>query len=178
MAPHSCRSTCLQVLTGIGLLFNRMVLVIGGMAVDEAPNDSRNLFHAAPHLKEAAAHFSSISPKIMPSQGLLYLHPREYAAVMPQDSRHFFNLIRCEDLIGKLNRIRDDIGHRRLHHKSDDRSTTHRLRCFLLGLCRWCGYCQRHHSAHRPDTRAVSGLSGRKTGAASDWRIPGSAGLL
>jgi len=62
-----------------------MVLVLGGLPMDEAPSDSRNLFHAAPHLKEAAVHVASLPPKVVPPNGLLYLHPREFAVVLPHD---------------------------------------------------------------------------------------------
>lgn len=66
----------------------RMVLLLGGVVLDEAPIDSRNLFHAAPHLKEAAAHVASLPPKVVSPVGLLYLHPREFAVTLPQDSEY------------------------------------------------------------------------------------------
>lgn len=62
-----------------------MVLVLGGVVLDEAPVESRNLFHAAPHLKEAAAHVASLPPKVVTPVGLLYLHQREFAVVLPHD---------------------------------------------------------------------------------------------
>lgn len=62
-----------------------MVLVLGGVVLDEAPLDTRNLFHAAPHLKETAAHVASLPPKVVSSIGLLYLHQREFAVTLPQD---------------------------------------------------------------------------------------------
>lgn len=62
-----------------------MVLVLGGVVLDEASIDSRNLFHAAPHLKEAAAHVASLPPKVVSPIGLLYLHQREFAVTLPQD---------------------------------------------------------------------------------------------
>lgn len=65
----------------------RMVLVLGGVVLDEAPIDSRNLFHAAPHLKEAAAHVASLPPKVVSPIGLLYLHQREFAVTFPHDSK-------------------------------------------------------------------------------------------
>lgn len=66
-----------------------MVLVVGGVVLDEAPVDSRSLFHAAPHLKEAAAHVASLPPKTVssPAAGLLYLHQREFAVTLPHDSK-------------------------------------------------------------------------------------------
>lgn len=64
-----------------------MVLVLGGVVLDEASIDSRNLFHAAPHLKEAAAHVASLPPKVVSPIGLLYLHQREFAVTLPQDSK-------------------------------------------------------------------------------------------
>ena len=64
-----------------------MVLVLGGVVLDEAPIDSRNLFHAAPHLKDAAGHVASLPPKVVSSIGLLYLHQREFAVTLPHDSR-------------------------------------------------------------------------------------------
>lgn len=64
-----------------------MVLVLGGVVLDEAPIDSRNLYHAAPHLKEAAAHVASLPPKVVSPIGLLYLHQREYAVTLPHDSK-------------------------------------------------------------------------------------------
>ena len=67
--------------------FIRMVLVLGGVVLDEAPIDSRNLFHAAPHLKEAAAHVASLPPKVVSPIGLLYLHQREFAVTVPHDSK-------------------------------------------------------------------------------------------
>ena len=72
------------------LFRRRMVLVVGGLVLDEAPNNTRNLFHGAPHLKEAAAHITSLPPKVVSSIGLLYLHQREFAVTLPHDSnRHF-----------------------------------------------------------------------------------------
>ena len=63
-----------------------MVLVLGGVVLDEAP-DSRNLYHVAPHLKEAAAHVASLPPKVVSPIGLLYLHQREFAVTLPHDSK-------------------------------------------------------------------------------------------
>lgn len=71
-----------------------MVLVLGGLPMDEAPSDSRNLFHAAPHLKEAAVHVASLPPKVVPPNGLLYLHPREFAVVLPHDSAYLFSIFK------------------------------------------------------------------------------------
>jgi len=64
-----------------------MVLVVGGLVLDEAPNNTRNLFHGAPHLKEAALHIASLPPKVVSSIGLLYLHQREFAVTLPHDSK-------------------------------------------------------------------------------------------
>ena len=64
-----------------------MVLVVGGVVLDEAPQDTRSLYLAGPHLKEAAHHVASLAPKVVPSIGLLYLHQREFAVALPHDSK-------------------------------------------------------------------------------------------
>ena len=82
----------------------RMVLVVGGLVLDEAPNNTRSLFHGAPHLKEAAAHIASLPPKVVSSIGLLYLHQREFAVTLPHDSnflRLFLHLIHSQFLSEK-----------------------------------------------------------------------------
>lgn len=76
-------------------LILRMVLVLGGVILDEAPIDSRNVFHAAPHLKEAAAHVASMPPKVVSPIGLLYLHQREFAVTLPHDSKNACYRLRC-----------------------------------------------------------------------------------
>jgi hypothetical protein len=75
-----------------------MVLVLGGVVLDEAP-DSRNLYHAAPHLKEAAAHVASLPPKVVSPIGLLYLHQREFAVTLPHDSKEHMLHIRQTEVI-------------------------------------------------------------------------------
>ncbi len=83
----SRQHTKLKTLKTRYTLHYRMVLVLGGVVLDEAPIDSRNLYHAAPHLKEAAAHVASLPPKVVSPIGLLYLHQREYAVTLPHDSK-------------------------------------------------------------------------------------------
>lgn len=64
-----------------------MVLVLGGVVLDEASIDTRSLYHLAPHLKESAAHVTSLPPKVVSPIGLLYLHQREFAVTLPHDSK-------------------------------------------------------------------------------------------
>lgn len=71
--------------------------MVGGLVLDEAPNNTRSLFHGAPHLKEAAAHIASLPPKVVSSIGLLYLHQREFAVTLPHDKN--VSLIGTDDCV-------------------------------------------------------------------------------
>jgi len=62
-----------------------MVLLIGGLKVEDVPHDSRTLYHIAPHLKDSASQISSMLPKQTTSMGLLYVSQREYAVCSPHD---------------------------------------------------------------------------------------------
>jgi len=62
-----------------------MVLLIGGVKVDEVPHDSRGLYHMAPHLKEPGSLFAASLPKHLGPMGLLFVAQREFAACSPHD---------------------------------------------------------------------------------------------
>lgn len=62
-----------------------MVLLIGGVKMDDVPNDSRSLYHMAPHLKDSAAQFTSMKCQIIGPVELLYVTQREFAVCSPQD---------------------------------------------------------------------------------------------
>jgi len=62
-----------------------MVLLIGGVKIEEVPPDSRSLYHLAPHLKDTGSQFVSIMPKVVGPMGLLYVSQREFAVCGPHD---------------------------------------------------------------------------------------------
>lgn len=63
-----------------------MVLLLGGVKVEEVPHDSRALYHMAPHLKEPGSLFAASIPKHLGPMGLLFVSQREFAALSPHDS--------------------------------------------------------------------------------------------
>jgi protein N-terminal asparagine amidohydrolase len=63
-----------------------MVLLVGGVRVDEVPSDSRALYSLAPGLKESGAQLAAAIPKQVGSAGVLYVSQREFAVVSPHDS--------------------------------------------------------------------------------------------
>jgi len=69
-----------------------MVLLIGGVKIEDVPHDSRALYHIAPHLKESGSQFAASLPKHLGPMGLLYLLQREFAACSPHDSKYLFFL--------------------------------------------------------------------------------------
>ncbi|KAL0270926.1 UNVERIFIED_CONTAM: hypothetical protein PYX00_008197 [Menopon gallinae] len=62
-----------------------MVLVLNGVPQEEAPPDSRTLFHNHPVYRDAALQLRSIPTKVIGPVGLLYIHQREMAVTVPHD---------------------------------------------------------------------------------------------
>jgi protein N-terminal asparagine amidohydrolase len=67
-------------------LAGRMVLVLSGVLQEEAPPDTRTLFHNHPVYKDSAAQLLAIPTKVMGPVGLLYVKQRELAVTVPHDS--------------------------------------------------------------------------------------------
>ncbi|KAJ9588483.1 hypothetical protein L9F63_018139, partial [Diploptera punctata] len=63
----------------------RMVLVLSGVLQEEAPPDTRTLFHNHPMYKDSVTQLLSIPTKVVGPVGLLYVQQREVAATVPHD---------------------------------------------------------------------------------------------
>ncbi|XP_039285499.1 protein N-terminal asparagine amidohydrolase [Nilaparvata lugens] len=73
-----------------------MVLLVGGVGVEEVPGDSHTLVSNHPFLRDAAAHLLSIPTKVIGPLGLLYVGQREMAVTIPHDKN--VNIIGTDDL--------------------------------------------------------------------------------
>lgn len=62
-----------------------MVLVLNGIPQEEAPPDSRTLFHNHPVYRDSAMQLVSIPTKVIGPVGLLYVQQRELAVTVPHD---------------------------------------------------------------------------------------------
>jgi protein N-terminal asparagine amidohydrolase len=60
--------------------------VLSGVLQEEAPPDTRTLFHNHPVYKDSASQLLSIPTKVMGPVGLLYVQQRELAVTVPHDS--------------------------------------------------------------------------------------------
>lgn len=65
-----------------------MVLVLSGVLQEEAPPDTRTLFHNHPVYKDSASQLLTIPTKVVGPVGLLYVRQRELAVTVPHDSRY------------------------------------------------------------------------------------------
>lgn len=73
----------------IVLVFRRMVLVVGGVVLqEEIFADSRSLYAAHPVYRESAIQLHSMPAKLVGPVGLLYVQQREMAATLPHDSKY------------------------------------------------------------------------------------------
>uniref|UniRef100_A0A0A9WHR3 Protein N-terminal asparagine amidohydrolase n=3 Tax=Lygus hesperus TaxID=30085 RepID=A0A0A9WHR3_LYGHE len=62
-----------------------MVVVVGGVALEEPLPDSTTLIHSHPGFRETASHLLAIPSKIVGPVGLLYVQQREMAVTVPHD---------------------------------------------------------------------------------------------
>ncbi|CAA9996691.1 unnamed protein product [Nesidiocoris tenuis] len=62
-----------------------MVVVVGGVPLEEPLPDSTTLIHLHPGFRETASHFIAIPSKIVGPVGLLYVQQREMAVTVPHD---------------------------------------------------------------------------------------------
>lgn len=65
-----------------------MVLVLSGVLQEEAPPDTRTLFHNHPVYKDSASQLLAIPTKVVGPVGLLYVQQRELAVTVPHDSMY------------------------------------------------------------------------------------------
>lgn len=73
-----------------------MVLLVGGVPVEEVPADSHSLISSSPFLRDAAAQLLAIPTKVIGPMGLLYVGQREMAVTIPHDKN--VNIIGTDDL--------------------------------------------------------------------------------
>ena len=65
----------------------RMVLLINGVPLEEAPRDIPSFFQQFPHFKEQASNICSTKTQVVGPVGLLYVFQREFAVTHPHDNK-------------------------------------------------------------------------------------------
>eukprot|EP00094_Tigriopus_californicus_P007975 TCALIF_07677-PA protein Name:"Similar to NTAN1 Protein N-terminal asparagine amidohydrolase (Homo sapiens)" AED:0.20 eAED:0.20 QI:0/0.8/0.66/1/0.4/0.66/6/190/368 len=65
----------------------KMVLLINGVPIDDAPRDMNNFFHQFPHFKESASALCSMKPQVVGPLSLLYIFQREFGVTYPHDNK-------------------------------------------------------------------------------------------
>ena len=68
-------------------IFRRMVLLINGVPLEEAPRDITSFFQQFPHFKEQASSICSTKTQAVGPVGLLYVFQREFAVTHPHDNK-------------------------------------------------------------------------------------------
>lgn len=85
---NAMRRLLFYLAKSLSFRFRRMVLVVGGVVLqEEIPADSRSLYAAHPVYRESAAQLHSMPAKLVGPVGLLYVQQREMAATLPHDSK-------------------------------------------------------------------------------------------
>ena len=64
-----------------------MVLIVGGVTLDECPLSLHALFQSHPGLKESSVSLCSVKSQVVGPAGLLYVTQREYAVTHPHDNK-------------------------------------------------------------------------------------------
>ncbi|XP_021928509.1 protein N-terminal asparagine amidohydrolase [Zootermopsis nevadensis] len=85
----------LHVEVCLNLVQGRMVLVLSGVLQEEAPPDTRTLFHNHPVYKDSASQLLAIPTKVVGPVGLLYVQQRELAVTIPHDKN--VNILGSDD---------------------------------------------------------------------------------
>ena len=65
----------------------RMVLLINGVPLEEAPRDVPSFFQQFPHFKEQASNICSTKTQVVGPVELLYVFQREFAVTHPHDNK-------------------------------------------------------------------------------------------
>ena len=69
------------------ILVFRMVLLINGVPLEEAPRDIPSFFQQFPHFKEQASNICSTKTQVVGPVELLYVFQREFAVTHPHDNK-------------------------------------------------------------------------------------------
>ena len=65
----------------------KMVLLINGVPLEEAPRDVSAFISQYPHFKESASRLCSMKPETIGPHGLIYVFSREFAVTHPHDNK-------------------------------------------------------------------------------------------
>ena len=80
------KSKAQLVFTKLIIVF-RMVLLINGVPLEEAPRDIPSFFQQFPHFKEQASNICSTKTQVVGPIELLYVFQREFAVTHPHDNK-------------------------------------------------------------------------------------------